>query len=605
MSDRRVLHRLARRLGRLVPVRRAQRPQTALTVALLGLAMLLVGSLAYQAYAAARSQRATVERTLRDYAAFANWEFSRHARADLLTSLITMFVAQMARIDADDLDRTLPPVEQFEHVARRRSAWCACLGGVRGFFRYEWRAGGRLTTSGEPFAPALQRWVRDTVTAYDESIARSGALLPTPFGQVDGHARRVRRRSVVFTNDSYAILLDTTPPGALLAFVISRDLHGAPLAAFGFVSDASAFLTPVLSEILRRERLLPPTLVDSVTVDSVVSVAVHEQTGRVLFRSPARFEGRFAAVDTLDARFGGLTVVTTLRPEVAPSLLVGGQPRSRLPMLLALTALAAGLMIVGLVQLRRQQELFRLRADFVSGVSHELRTPLAHIRLFAELLLSGKLRTDEERGRSARVIDQEARRLTHLVDNVLAFGRAERGARTITPAPLDVAREIEDVIEEFAPLAQAAEITIESSGVQHAVVLADRTALRQILINLLDNAVKYGPRGQRVLIGFARDGSTGRLWVDDGGPGIPPAARARAFEPFVRLEPDASRSVTGSGIGLAVVRELVEMHGGTVAIEDAPHGGARVTFTLRVAESFESAETAEWPVDDPAASAPR
>src|SRR5213083_3043837 len=137
---------------------------------------------------------------------------------------------------------------------------------------------------------------------------------------------------------------------------------------------------------------------------------------------------------------GRVQVQVALRPDVAPKLVVGGMPRSNLPMLLSLLAITAALVVGALLQLRREYELSRLRADFVSGVSHELRTPLAQIRMFSETLLLGRVRSDDERERSLEIIDQEARRLTHLVENLLHFSRSERRLTRLSPAPTPCVR---------------------------------------------------------------------------------------------------------------------------------------------------------------------
>jgi signal transduction histidine kinase len=274
-----------------------------------------------------------------------------------------------------------------------------------------------------------------------------------------------------------------------------------------------------------------------------------------------------------------------LRPEVASQLIVGGLPRSRLPLLAGVFLLTAGLLGVAWRQLHRQQELARLRTEFVSGVSHELRTPLAQIRWFAELLHMGKLRSDEERERSAGIIDQEARRLTYLVENVLNFSRAEKGTNRITPTSLDLDTEMRDAVEMFTPLARSRRMSVRLSSPSGLTVSADRDALRQILLNLLDNAAKYGPAGQTITVGGAAapatDGSRVRFWVEDEGPGIPAADRDRVWEPYVRLNRSAESATGGSGIGLSVVRELVGLHGGAAWIESAgASGGARVVVEL-------------------------
>jgi two-component system phosphate regulon sensor histidine kinase PhoR len=269
-------------------------------------------------------------------------------------------------------------------------------------------------------------------------------------------------------------------------------------------------------------------------------------------------------------------------------LVVGGLPRSRLPMLIALFVIAAGLLTVALVQLRRQQELARLRTEFVSGVSHELRTPLAQIRWFAELLHLGKLRTEEERERSAGIIDQEARRLTYLVENVLNFSRTEKGSNRVSPTLCDLDREILDALELFTPLARARRMTVDTALSAGVTIPVDRDALRQVLLNLLDNAAKYGPSGQTIIAGSAVAGQYARIWVQDEGPGIPNEERHRVWEPYVRLNREVESATGGSGIGLSVVRELVTLHGGRVRAESGPRSGARLVIELPLTASGSS-----------------
>jgi signal transduction histidine kinase len=128
-------------------------------------------------------------------------------------------------------------------------------------------------------------------------------------------------------------------------------------------------------------------------------------------------------------------------------------------------------------------------------------------------------------------------------------------------------------------------MTVRASAIAGLTVTADRDALRQILLNLLDNAAKYGPAGQTISVGSsaapATDGARVRFWVEDQGPGIPPADRDRVWEPYVRLSRSAESAMGGSGIGLSVVRELVALHGGAAWIEASnPDGGARVVVEL-------------------------
>jgi signal transduction histidine kinase len=227
------------------------------------------------------------------------------------------------------------------------------------------------------------------------------------------------------------------------------------------------------------------------------------------------------------------------------------------------------------LQLRRERALARLRSDFISGVSHELRTPLTQIQMFAQTLLLDRVRGDDERRRSLAIIDQETRRLAHLVENILQFSRGERGTLRITRAPHDLGRLVRETADAFAPIARARSVSVEVDA-EESMVDVDEEAVRQIVLNLLDNAVKYGPPRQRVLVGVH-----GReISVDDEGPGIPPREREAVFERYKRLDRERGRAIAGMGIGLSVVRELVELHGGRVRVEEGARGGARFVVAL-------------------------
>jgi len=245
--------------------------------------------------------------------------------------------------------------------------------------------------------------------------------------------------------------------------------------------------------------------------------------------------------------------------------------------------ITAALVAIAFRQLQREAALARLRADFVSSVSHELRTPLAQIRMFAELLRMGWIRSTQEHTRSLDIIDQEARRLGHLVDKVLCFDRVERGENTLMPEQTELAPLVREVLEAFAPLATARQVHVRLNLDDDLVADVDRGALRQVLINLLDNAVKYGPTGQTISVGLERteDGEYARMWVEDQGPGIPESERTRIWEPFHRLDRDANSAIAGSGIGLALVQNLTTAHGGRVYAVNGEKGcGSR--FVIEV-----------------------
>jgi signal transduction histidine kinase len=296
--------------------------------------------------------------------------------------------------------------------------------------------------------------------------------------------------------------------------------------------------------------------------------------------------GAFLHVDSLDALFGHLRITTALAPQVADRLAVGTpSPLLRLPVLVCLLVMIAALTGVTALQLQRQHNFVRLRSEFVAGVSHELRTPLAQIRLLAELLRMGRPLTEANRERSLQIIDQEARRLSYLVENVLAFSRprADAGLQSVTLRPTSLRSQVETTLDAFRPLASSRRSELCLTPSPDIVVALDEDAFRQILINLLDNAVRYGRSGQTVQVVLEAHGNRALVIVEDEGFGVPASQRDQIWEPYVRLPRDEGGAQGGTGLGLAVVEDLVARHGGEVWVEDSHRGsGARFVVAFPI-----------------------
>ncbi|HYN80384.1 MAG TPA: HAMP domain-containing sensor histidine kinase [Gemmatimonadaceae bacterium] len=548
------------------------RPRSRLLVALLGIALVLTAVLAYQAANAERSHRRAAERALHDYASFAMWQLNQQASQELLSAMISTFIVPLTRVNPD-APESWPSPADFMAASRQPYVPAKYLEGVRFYFRFDWRDSA-MTVAGEQPSDAVLRWVRDTVASYPRRFE-----IPEVRTQAFGSAGRnpARRLGIVITNDSYVASIDRVDGRLrIVCYVVSRDKDGLPLVTYGLETDANAFVEPVFRQVLDRTPLLPPSLVRGIARDSMLAVTAAAPQAGVVFRSArGAFPSAITVVDSLDERFGHMKLGVSLRSDIAPRLVVGGLPRSRLPMLAGLFALTVGLVIAALLQLRRQQQLAQLRVDFVSGVSHELRTPLAQIRLFAELLRNGQLRSEQERDRSIGIIDEEAQRLTYLVENVLAFSRSEHGRGMVAAEAVAMDREIEAAVNAFAPLARARRAKIRSNIERGLIARVDPRALRQIVLNLLDNAVKYGPLGQTVTVSLTGTTASVAVAVEDGGPGVPRAEREHIWEPYYRLARESAAAVGGSGIGLSIVRELVLLHGGRAWVEDAQGGGAR------------------------------
>jgi signal transduction histidine kinase len=198
--------------------------------------------------------------------------------------------------------------------------------------------------------------------------------------------------------------------------------------------------------------------------------------------------------------------------------------------------------------------------------------------MFSETLLLDRVRNEGEKRRALEIIGQESTRLSQLVDNVLLFHR-RRPELPATGEVIDLKTFAGEVVESFQPLAVSKRAQLLFAWTADDVpVRGDASSLRQVLLNLLDNAVKYGPPDQTVSVRVTRTADLAVLTIEDGGPGVNPADRERIFHAFVRGR--GTSGTGGAGIGLAVVRQIVEAHGGRVTVDEAPGGGARFTVTL-------------------------
>ncbi len=220
----------------------------------------------------------------------------------------------------------------------------------------------------------------------------------------------------------------------------------------------------------------------------------------------------------------------------------------------------------------------------VATVSHELRTPLAGLTAVLENLADGVVPPDEEHLEAAV---GQARRLSDLVGDLLELSRVDAGVAPLRLADVDVAELLDETVAELVPTGRAVSFGVEVAD--GLTVRADRARLRQLVVNLLDNAVRHGPERGTVRIHAGLDGTRWRLEIADDGPGVPPADRERAFERFGTLATDPSSAAGGgTGLGLAIARWVATLHGGTVRFVDPPAGTTGAV--LRV----------DLPVDPPA-----
>jgi signal transduction histidine kinase len=213
-------------------------------------------------------------------------------------------------------------------------------------------------------------------------------------------------------------------------------------------------------------------------------------------------------------------------------------------------------------------------------VSHELRTPLTQIKLFTETLRSGRAPTPEQRDWSLAHIDRETTRLASLVDNVLRFENGSRGTAD-SRVSVNVAEQTRQIVDEFRPIAASRNVVIDTHIEATPLVDMQPDALRRVLLNYLDNAVKYGPVGQTVRVDVSVRNSEILIAVTDQGPGVRAAERERIWEPFTRGS--AGAHAAGSGIGLSVVRQIANEHGGRAWVESVNGSGSGARFLVSMA----------------------
>jgi signal transduction histidine kinase len=293
---------------------------------------------------------------------------------------------------------------------------------------------------------------------------------------------------------------------------------------------------------------------------------------------PAPPAGGFTYPHRFAEPFGGLRAALLLAPlpELAGDRYVVA--------LSALLAVATGLGLLALYRTAAVALRFaERRSNFVSAVTHELKTPLTAIRMYAEMLRDGMVPAEARRQECYGILTAESERLSRLLDNVLELGRLERGQRPMTLRQGALAPVVEEVLRVLRPHA-------ESKGFALRVVVDDglppvgfeRDALSQVLLNLVENALKYAREAaeKEVVVTLQAVGKGVAMTVRDRGPGVPAAHLRHVFEPFYRGQDELTRTASGAGIGLSLVRQLVERMGGRVAGRNHPDGGFEVAVTL-------------------------
>jgi two-component system phosphate regulon sensor histidine kinase PhoR len=343
---------------------------------------------------------------------------------------------------------------------------------------------------------------------------------------------------------------------------------------------------------------LPMLYAEQSSVASRVNVV--DEEGRIIYGPPLR-TGDF----TVGVRFP--TTLYNWRVQVSPlaSEELASRVQNRRLLEITMVSLSCIVLVVGAFAIvlvaEKERKISALKSEFVANVSHELKTPLALVRMFAEMLQSGRVASDQKRAEYLEIIVRESERLSALIENVLDFARLERGRGSYEFAEGDVGDAVSRAANVYRYRAEREGIKLVLE-VPESLPRAriDERAIQLAVVNLVDNALKYAPESKTITIRASAHGGGVRVDVSDEGPGVPPEERLRIFDRFVRLSssprdgaatlsatPSAAPARTaprsparGSGIGLALVKHIAESHGGRAWVESVVGEGSSFCFTI-------------------------
>lgn len=539
----------------------------------------------------AQERRAAAERTVRDYARFASYLYS--TRAYLFARDRTTF-AYLALHPGDPWVRSaLPPVTALAPIPDTTEK----CGPPAKWPIYRFRVdvpSHVVRYAGAAPGPAIDKIIRDSIPKLADmwpKLAGFGYLF------VDGP----NGREAI----AYSPAVDSTKNQNVLAVYGYRSCYGVrdttdysqlfrvvrvlPRMVQGYTEETSPDLpadSAPRSYALASGKMMTGKWLKGMPADSLLTLTVYDDQGRKIYQAPdsAKSSNYYGVSPT--PYIGGASFWVTLRPDAARYLVAGGIPESGVPASWLLLAGSIVLAIAGFASLRSEIRLVNSRQRFLANVSHELRTPLQQILMFVQLIRLGRTRTEDERERSLEIVERETHRLISLSNSVLAGTSSQSKAPETNPelqlrsGPVDVADVARNAADFFAPLADARKMNIDLDVAPRAVARGDSGAIRQILINILDNAAKYGPIGQTITVGVRTEGKIVRLWVDDTGPGIPVAQRDKVWNPFFRIGGTLDDSTGGAGLGLSIVRELATAMEADAVLSETPTGGTRFTLVL-------------------------
>jgi len=414
-----------------------------------------------------------------------------------------------------------------------------------------------------------------------EKIAKAG-LAPTQSHILSLFEKSRMAQSFLDGNRKYLFLHDSSPisgmrQGTYLFYPLNdlRNDFAGVLLKEGFVTDdlIAGTIRPLIASH-------SPTMAATIT----------DEKSRVLYSNAAPKNG-YLLVTSLDRPFSNWTAAVGLKDTNLDELARDSFLHSAGTTVLVLVFLLGGIALT-IRATDREARLAQAKSTFVANVSHELKTPLSLISLFSEILELGRVNNEAKKAEYYGIIRHESRRLNKTIDNILDFSRIEAGRKTYELVDGDMAEVIDQVLSTHRYQVINSGFDIQTD-IQAGLpsVLIDRDAMAQAISNLLDNAIKYSGKLKQLSITAKTVEADLSIEIADQGVGIPRAEQAKIFEKFYRVGNGLVHDVKGSGLGLSLVKHIIEAHNGTISVESDVGKGSRFTILLPIARTAADVET--------------
>jgi signal transduction histidine kinase len=363
-------------------------------------------------------------------------------------------------------------------------------------------------------------------------------------------------------------------------FFLKKNESGEPTALGGMMFDAEYLRDHFFPEMM--EQVMSRNFADSQGDKNHAVMMVHARSESSPLVASAGWDGGTPEVErNMEGAFRGLTLAIKMRGTTLEAI---GQHFMRTSFLIlgVLSLLLAGGIALTYHNVSKEMALAKLKSDFVSNVSHELRTPLSLIRLYAETLEMGRLTNPEKYQEYYQIIRKESERLTALINNILDFSRIEAGRKEYEFRETDLRELVHNTLESYRYQIEQHGFTFEEKIDPVPPMRVDREAMARSLLNLVNNALKYSQDRKYIGVNLYRDNGSVKLEVVDHGIGIPSQEQHKIFEKFYRVGDPLVHNTKGSGLGLSLVRHIVEAHGGEVSVDSAPGRGSKFVISLPV-----------------------